>query len=94
MKIYIVFATSGQYEDYREWPVKAFKCFTQAEIFAKKAKKKADKNKSKYDMELEQAEKNNTEYPKWITGNALDPNAKNYEDTDYYITEVDYVQAD
>lgn len=92
MKIHIVFGTSGAYEDYMSWPVKAFADHEQADIFAKKAKKKADKNKSKYDMKMEQAKKNNTEYPEWITGNSLDSNAKNFEDTDYYVTEVNYVQ--
>lgn len=83
MKIYVVFGTSGEYSDRREWPVKAFKSKEQAEVLVINATQEANRIFSA----------NGDKYYDW--DNEKDPNKydpemdMDYTGASYYIAEVE-----
>ncbi len=101
MNIYIVGATSGEHEDFRERIVKAFASKQSAEQYASMCKREGGRLKRDGDglLDVEGIEDNvelwSIQYEKWANQkNKYDPdwNAHDYE-ADYFMYELNVVSA-
>ena len=80
MKIYVVFGTTGEYSDHREWPVASFEEQVLAERLVAAASARAN--------EIHSDPRNRYSCPKG--SNQFDPEMEvDYTGTRYYFEEVD-----
>lgn len=93
MTIFIVIGSTGEYDDYTEWLVRAFPLENQAELHKNKCQQRADQiNKNRkgkpLDYVREKAITNEGEMPSsWI--NAFDTKMEMDDGTYYHIEELE-----
>jgi len=94
--IYVVFAGSGEYEEYRERPVKAFGNQHIAEHFCTQIEKIHDRLWWCWHKAIEDAEERDDSLPDIDVrkgSNRLDREMDIYEETNYFIQKVRYQEG-